>query len=184
MLAVKAERSLSSNATYAQANLTFLPAQRVAASHTSKCCINHQGSSDSMETASAADMFLHSIETSSLKYGTFVGDGDRDCFGNVKEECYKKYGDHYIVTKEECVGHIQKRLGTALRKYKITMKGKKLKDGKTVGGKGRLTDKVIDRMQNFFGQAIRNNSSLKESMKKDILAILKHMVKDETLSLD
>ena len=154
------------------------------ASHTSKCCINHQGSSDSMETASAVDMFLRSIETRSLKYGTFVGDGDTDCFGNVKEECYKKYGDQYIVTKEECVGHIQKRLGTALRKYKVTMKGKKLKDGKTVGGKGRLTDKVIDRMQNFFGQAIRNNSGLKESMKKDILAILKHMVKDDTLYLD
>lgn len=152
--------------------------------HTNKCCMNHQGSSDSMETASAVEMFLRSIETRSLKYGTFVGDGDTDCFAHVKEECYKKYGNQYTVTKEECVGHVQKRLGTALRKYKLSMKGKKLQDGKTVGGKGRLTDKIIDKMQNFFGQAIRNNSGFKERMKTDIFAILKHMVKDDKTPLD
>eukprot|EP00794_Sanderia_malayensis_P001550 gene1550-1713_t len=151
--------------------------------HNSKCSMNHQGSSDSMEMASAIDMFLRSMETRSLKYGTFVGDGDTDCFANVKEQCYKKYGDRYVVTKEECVGHVQKRLGTALRKYKNSMKGKKLKDGKTVGGKGRLTDKNIDKMQNFFGQAIRNNSGSKENMKRDIFAILKHMVKDDRIPL-
>lgn len=52
---------------------------------------------------------------------------------------------------------MQKRLGTALRKYKKDMVGEKLSDGKTVGGKGRLTDKVIDKMQNYYGKAIREN---------------------------
>lgn len=56
----------------------------------------------------------------------------------------KKFGSLYTVTKEECVGHIQKRLGTALRKYKNDRKGKKLCSGKTVGGQGCLTAEIID----------------------------------------
>ena len=46
-------------------------------------------------------------------------------FGDVKQQCYDKYGDDYIVTKEECVGHVQKRLRRALREYKAKNKGKK-----------------------------------------------------------
>eukprot|EP00794_Sanderia_malayensis_P012318 gene12318-13588_t len=51
----------------------------------SECCMNHKGTSDSMETAGATEMFLRSIETRSLRYATFVGDGDTDCFGNVAD---------------------------------------------------------------------------------------------------
>ena len=68
----------------------------------------------------------------------------------MKEAMEKKYGAAYEVRKEECVGHVQKRLGTALK----STKRQKLADGKTVGGKGRLTDKIIDSMQNYYGQAI------------------------------
>ena len=49
------------------------------------------------------------------------------------------------VTKFECIGHVQKRVGTALRKVR---KEKKL------GGKGKLTDKMIDRLQNYYGVAV------------------------------
>lgn len=41
--------------------------------------------------------------------------------------------------KKECVGHVQKRLGTALHK---------LKEKKEMGGKGGLTDNMIDKLQN------------------------------------
>ena len=74
--------------------------------------------------------------------------------------------------KEECVGHIQKRLGSGLREYKRKQRGEKLSDGKTVGGKGRLTDKKVDSMQNYFGEAIRNNSGNKEDMFKAIFFII------------
>jgi len=60
--------------------------------------------------------------------------------------------DLYCVEKEECVGHVQKRMGSALRNYTQDNKGKKLADGKPVGGKGRLTDKVVDKMQNYYGK--------------------------------
>jgi hypothetical protein len=53
-------------------------------------------------------------------------------------------------------------LGTALRKYKNDNKGKKLSDGESIGGKGRLTDKIINRMQNFYGRAIREKKGNQE----------------------
>ena len=56
------------------------------------------------------------------------------------------YGPEVAVQKEECVGHVQKRLGTALRKLKADMKGKKLADGKPLGGQGRLSDATIDKL--------------------------------------
>ncbi|GFS94322.1 uncharacterized protein TNCV_2013821 [Trichonephila clavipes] len=37
--------------------------------------------------------------------------------------------------KIECVGHVQKRMGTRLRKLKLVYGKKKLSDGKTIGGK-------------------------------------------------
>ena len=77
-----------------------------------------------MESSAAIELFSRSIETRMLKYTTYVGDGE------AMEEAY---GERYVVVKEDCVGHIQKRMGTALRKYKKDCKGKKLADGKAVG---------------------------------------------------
>ena len=96
---------------------------------------------------------------------------------------FEKYGDDYVVTKEECVGHVQKRLGTALRKYKADKKGKKLSDGKGVGGRGRLTDKIIDKMQNYYGKAIRGNKGDLLGMKRSIKAIQCHMIENTKVSM-
>ena len=151
--------------------------------HEPKCEINHVGSSEEMEAVSAVEIFSRSITTRQLKYTTFVGDGDSSSFGRVKEALEKKFGPTYEIIKEECVGHVQKRLGTALRKYKNDMKGKKLADGKSIGGRGRLTDKVIDKMQNYYGKAIRGNKGNLEGMKASIKAIQHHMVKNDKLTL-
>ena len=58
-----------------------------------------------------------------------------------------------------------KKNGSALRK---------LKKEKRIGGKGKLTDKIIDKMQNYYGIAIRSNVGNLASVKKAILAILFH----------
>lgn len=52
--------------------------------------------------------------------------------------------------------------------------GKKLEDGKGIGGKGRLTLTGIDTLQNFFGKAIRDNKRNARAMSKATHAILKH----------
>ena len=98
-----------------------------------------------METNGAIEIFLRSKQMHNLQYKTFVGDGDSFCFANVTKACFEMYGNDYVIVKEECVGHIQKRIGRALREYKKKMKGKTLQDGKAVSGKGRLTDVMVDR---------------------------------------
>ena len=152
------------------------------ASHTN-CHINHSTSSEDMEASAAVEMFGRSVEKLHLKYTTFVGDGDSSSFGRVREAMTAKFGDKYPVVKEECVGHVQKRMGTALRKFKKEMKGRKLADGKGVAGKGRLTDKVINRIQNYYGNAIRENCGNLQGMKESIKAIQCHMIVDEDMSL-
>ena len=152
--------------------------------HRDYCHINHEGSSGSIEVAGANKIFTRSIETRALKYTEFIGDGDGSTFGKVKEALEIKYGDHYSIIKEECVGHVQKRIGASLREYKRKMKSEKLSDGKPVGGKGRLTKVAIDSMQNYYGLAIRKNQGNLEGMKKSIMAIQHHMIKSNTKSLE
>ena len=90
-----------------------------------------------MEKDGTVSIFLHSVEIRKLRYTTFVGDGDSSSFGAVVNAVNSKYGDQYPVEKEDCIGHIQKRLGTALRTYKNKRHGAVLSDSKSTGGKGR-----------------------------------------------
>ena len=151
--------------------------------HSPHCTINFEGSSGAKECEAGVEKWLRSIEKNILQYTTFVGDGDSSCFWRVKEACFQKYPDgSYPVNKEECVGHIQKRMGSGLREYKKRMRGQKLPDGKNVGGAGRLTDAVIDRIQSNYGEAIRNNSEI-GTMKTTISGVYHHMIKDEKMTL-
>ena len=152
--------------------------------HDLECQINHVGSSGDMEAKGAIAIFSRSIQKHKLRYSKFVGDGDSSCFGCVAEAMAGKYGVAYEVTKEECVGHVQKRMGAALMEYKKSRKGKKLADGKNVGGQGRLTDESIKKIQNYYGFAIRQNSGNLEGMKKAILAIQHHLIRSDDAPLD
>ena len=85
----------------------------------------------------------------------------------------KPYVETFIINKLECIGHIQKYLGCHLRTLRQTYRGKKLSDTKGILGKGRLTDRAINFLQNYFEIAIRQNSDV-PSMKKAISAVLFH----------
>lgn len=52
--------------------------------------------------------------------------------------------------------------------------GRKLSDGVGISGRGRLTIKRIDAIQNFYGRAIRDNKGDAKAMAKATKAILKH----------
>ena len=70
----------------------------------------------------------------------------------------------------------------------------KLKDGNTIGGKGRLTEEKNKKLQKDYGLAIRQNTIRKPSpsekeidvavcqMKKNIIALLHHNVLSENLA--
>jgi hypothetical protein len=135
------------------------------------CQANHNTSSGSMEAAGAILMFSRSVKSYGLRYTSYIGDGDTSSFNEVKSS--NPYGEEIIIEKLECVGHVQKRLGTRCRSLLQSMKGKVLSDGKKLNGAGRLTDKVINKLQNYYGMAIRQNKLL-YPMKKSVWAVLFH----------
>ena len=92
-----------------------------------------------------------------------VGDEDSSPFGSVLAAVNSQYDQTYEVKKEDCIGHVQKRLCTALRSYKNT------------GGKGRLTDPIIDRVQTAYVYGMRNNKG-DQALKASIL-IARMMIK-------
>ncbi len=134
------------------------------------CTINHTGSSGSMEATAAVAMFGRSKNLHSLRYTRYIGDGDSSSFQTVFNS--KPYDKD--IEKIECVGHVQKRMGSRLRKLKDSYKGQKLSDGKPIGGKNRLTDVKIDAITTYYGNAIRANKHDLKSMREAIWAIYFH----------
>ncbi|GFU72809.1 uncharacterized protein TNCV_3712321 [Trichonephila clavipes] len=110
----------------------------------SRECEKHVESSGAMEPVGVYRIFERSAQMRKLHCVQFYGEGDSESFDAVRNV----YGEN-SVTKSECIGHIQKRVGSRLRKLKLKQKG--------LGGRGKLTDSFIDKLQNYYGIAIRSN---------------------------
>ena len=68
-----------------------------------------------MESASIVEIFKRSVPKRELRYKTFIGDGDSSSYPNViKANPYPGLK----IEKGECIGHVQKRAGTNLRKLR------------------------------------------------------------------
>ncbi len=122
-----------------------------------------------MESAGAVAMFCSSVEKHELIYENYLGDGDTSSYKDVvASKPYEGYG--IVPVKLECVGHVKKRLGNRLRELR-----KKYKNTETpLSGRGKLTDKVINSLQNYYGMAIRQNKGNLYQMKKAVGAVLWH----------
>ena len=116
-----------------------------------KCPINCSGSAPAMEPEGVKRIFAPSEESRKLHYTGYIGDGDSKSFSSSKAS--NPYA-HKDIIKYECVGHVQKWMGTALTKLKSQKGKQKLKDGKTIGGLGGLTNAKIDKLQVYYGLAI------------------------------
>ncbi|GFV30108.1 uncharacterized protein TNCV_2421411 [Trichonephila clavipes] len=92
-----------------------IESETFAADHV--CYSNFQGSALKMEAVGATRIFQLSIVKRGLKYAHYYGDGDSKGFISVKDT----YGKD-SVTKYECIGHVQKRVGARLRKLKSKKK--------------------------------------------------------------
>ncbi|GFY01157.1 uncharacterized protein TNCV_5076241 [Trichonephila clavipes] len=124
-------------------------------------CAKHIGSSGAMEPLGVYRIFERSVEMRKLQYVNFFGDGDSKGYASVKDI----YGKN-TVAKYKCIGHIQKRVGTKLRKLKS-----KRKD---LGGRGKLTDAFIDKLQNYYSIAIRDNVNNLQGMQRTVIAAFFH----------
>ena len=137
------------------------------------CQITHHGSAGSMEGAGVIACFKRSLVRNQLRYTTYIGDGDSSSYASVVKA--NPYPGIDIINNE-CVCHVQKRVGSRWRNLKkqYTIAKTKLDDKKGIGSTGRLTDAVINKLQNYFGLAIRNYNSSIHEMKKAIGAVLYH----------
>ncbi|GFV56888.1 uncharacterized protein TNCV_1869291 [Trichonephila clavipes] len=81
--------------------------------------------------------FQRSVQRYDVRYTKYLGDGDSKAFDNIVKN--EVYGDNCTITKLECIGHVMKRMGSRLRRFKAKMRGQKLSDGKALCGKNRLT---------------------------------------------
>lgn len=144
------------------------------------CQKNYDGTSGGMESHGVLKIFERSLDSRSVRYTNYLGDGDSKAFDQV---CgLQVYGEGVSISKLECIGHVQKRMGSRLLKLKTDNKKKKLSDGKGLSGKNRLTNTEIKRIQNYYGLAIRRNvgNSVSE-MSKAVWAIYFHKLSTDTI---
>ncbi|KYN11352.1 hypothetical protein ALC57_16498, partial [Trachymyrmex cornetzi] len=131
--------------------------------HKNECNINHEGSSGKMEVDSIIEMFKRSVEKYNVQYHYYIGDGDSKTYTGIINS--HPYDDEEVV-KKECVGHVQKRMGTRLRAL--------VKKDKKLGGKGKLTGKLIDKLTVYYGLAIRRHSNSVNDMYEALWATFHH----------
>ena len=124
-----------------------------------------------MERVRTLNIFERSVVKYKLRYTDFYGDGE--------SKSHKVIEDVYLgvkkVQKRKCIGHIQKRAGNHLQKLKELVKG--------LGGKGKLNNVIIDRLQNYYGITTRSNFGDLENMKKNTLASFFHAVSSKETKL-
>ena len=90
--------------------------------HAAECSMNFDGSEPPMDQHGTV---ITGIQTH------LISDGDSKTFSLPSS--LQSYGTEHPIEKLDCVGHVQKRLGTVLRNLKVTYRGRKLEDGKTIG---------------------------------------------------
>ena len=83
------------------------------AKHEPNCPRNFDGSSNAMEMECAVRLCKRSVEEHKFRYTTMLSDGDSKAFDSLVQS--KAYGDSVTMSKEDCVNHVSKRMGTALR---------------------------------------------------------------------
>ena len=137
--------------------------------HAPNCPKNFEGSSNAMEVECAVRLWKRSIEEHKFRYVTMLSDGDSKAYDALVE--LNVYGNSVKMSKEDCVNHVSKRMGTALRNLISSAKAQ----GQSITGRGKLTAAKATKIQNYYGRAIKDYADDQELLKKRIFAILFHM---------
>ena len=200
------------------------------------CETNYEGSFPAMEAAATLDIWKRSEERLQLRFTKVISDGDLQTIAMLQES--ELYNKNVEITKYECVGHVQVRIGKHLRdaKWKIAalnkvarqellekekekkkekkkgqerrswrenrkgkrkgkrnrkvmeevigegMKGEVVEKEKKVKViKGVFSDKTIDLLQTYYGNAIHGNAIHShvgdlEGMKRACWAVFYHSI--------
>jgi hypothetical protein len=138
--------------------------------HKPNCKKNFDGSSGMMEVEGAKVLWSRSVAQHNLRYTVMLSDGD--CKSHTELCKLHPYGPDVKITKEECINHVAKRVGTALRNLVADYKKRKI----TLGGRqeGALTNKVINKLQKYYAKAIRSNTHSVTDMENAVWGTVFH----------
>ncbi|KAH7970042.1 hypothetical protein HPB52_023931 [Rhipicephalus sanguineus] len=75
------------------------------------------------------------------------------------QRSWAKHGLRYTT---DCINHVHKRMGAALR----NLVDKKKAQGESLGGRGKLTQEKIKKIANYYGYALRSNINDVPAMKR------------------
>ena len=148
-------------------------AERIS-NHAAKCSKNYDGSANSMEQDCALLIWQRSVAKHGLRYTCMLSDGDSKSYKYIVNE--KVYGNEISISKEDCKNRVSKRMGTALKNLKDQCTAR----GEQIGGKGKLTNDLITKIQNYYGRAIKDNYGDMKVMKQRIFAILFHLTSSDS----
>ncbi|CAN8010699.1 unnamed protein product [Ixodes pacificus] len=133
------------------------------------CQRNSSSKPGQMEVEAATILFERSLAKHGLRYTTMLCDGDSRSYNALQDA--NVYG-FVEVEKEDCVNHVHKRMGTALRNLVQKQKG----EGKPrLGGKGKLTADLITKLTMYYGWALKSHEGDIEKMQKAVMASYYHI---------
>ena len=140
--------------------------------HQDVCLANYCGSSGGMEVEGAMRIWKRSIQKHRLRYTEMIADGDSSTFPTISAAL--PFGEDHPVTKHECVGHVQKRMYKHLKSVKKQQHRNSAGKVIRMGGKGRLTEDLMKRLQRWYGKAIRSNPGDPVAMQRAVMATFYH----------
>ncbi|CAF1077732.1 unnamed protein product [Rotaria sordida] len=113
---------------------------------------NYNKSSGTIEAHAVLNMFQRSVSKYQIYYTKYVGDGDSKTFAALSD---KPPYPGKVIKKIEDLNHFSKRMKRQLETKKRQYGKEQLSDGKTIGGKNRLSEQNIIRLQMAFASTIR-----------------------------
>ncbi|GFY02916.1 uncharacterized protein TNCV_3507961 [Trichonephila clavipes] len=110
-------------------------------------------------------IFQRSLSHRSVRYTSYIGDSSHLLLHPIRMEKISQFQKLNVLD-------MFKKEWELLRKLK--QMSSKLSDGK-FGGKGRLTDRMIDLITTYYGNAIRQNKTCLSDMRKAVWAVSFHI---------
>eukprot|EP00794_Sanderia_malayensis_P001972 gene1972-biopygen1792 len=141
--------------------------------HAANCLKNFNGTAGAMQVEAAKNLWERSVEQHKLRSTTMLCDGDSKAFGAVNE--FKVYGDDAEIEKQDCINHVSKRMGSALRNVVAVYKAQK----KSISGKGKLSQIKVKKIQNCYGKVIKYHAEDTKLCQPRIMAIF-HLSSTDT----
>ena len=86
-----------------------------------------------------------------LRYTQMISEGDSKIFKLLRDQL--PYGAFKLVSKQECAGHVQKRMGMAPREKAMEKFVNEMGEHVMMRRNWRLTDKMIKLLTRYYGNA-------------------------------